>query len=214
MTPKQVCRSVCDKAARVGFVDPVSGLPPWDEVSLSALLSLYHQDERIDWGSVPFLLPSGGPSGVTAATILGRRGFLCTEYPLFWDTPDQLEARGQMTPDFLFLGADRELVALIEHKIGSGLTHRGDAFGGQLGRYAKYLAESSIADAFVILLTSEAFIRRKPAWYVTELDDAARGCLPEGRVQALVMTWEDVLRSFRGGGASNPPLQPTGSAGG
>jgi hypothetical protein len=75
-----------------------------------------------------------------------------------------------MRPDFLFLGASGNIAALVEHKLGAGITHRGDSFGGQLGRYARYLAESSIPEVYVVLLTAEAFIRRVPPWYVTELE--------------------------------------------
>jgi hypothetical protein len=65
-----------------------------------------------------------------------------------------------------------------------------------------------IPHTYMILLTSESFTRRVPAWYVAELDDGVRACLPQGRVQAFVLTWEEILRAVRDPEASTQPSTP------
>jgi hypothetical protein len=198
------CREICKRAQRIGFVDPLTMLPPHNEATLSALLSLYHQAHRIRWANVPLALFSGAQSGKTAAQIFGIPGYLCSEYPLFWASRDELEARGDMRPDFLYLSADRRIAAFVEHKIGGGLTHKGDSYGGQFGRYLKYLVDARVDEAFLILLTSQAFLSRVSPWYVHELE-AARGILcRRGEVATCVMTWETILDAFQPGYSGKP----------
>lgn len=189
----EICRRICEQAQRAEFVDPLTKLPPRDEVSLSALLCLYHQADCISWNLVPLLLPSRERSGRTAEWILRPRGYLCSEYPLFWRTDEELEARGGMRPDFLFLSPDGRRAAFIEHKIGGGDTHKGDAYGGQFGRYLKYLVDVGVPEAFLIVLTAEEFITRESPWYVRELEAAHTLHSTHQHAGAFLMTWESIL---------------------
>lgn len=192
-----ICRRVCKRAEEVGFVDPLTNLPPRDELGLSFLLSLYHQSGRVAWEAVPLLLPLGEASGRSAGAIFGRQGYLCSEYPLFWRTRDELEARGGMKPDFLFLSVDRRLAALVEHKIGSGETHKGDTYGGQFGRYLKYLVDADVPEAYLLLLTSQEFVFRTSPWYIRELAAAHALQCPSGQAEVFVMTWEAIFDAIR-----------------
>jgi hypothetical protein len=202
----QICQRICEQAQQVGFVDPLTKLPPRDEVSLSALLCLYHQAGRIRWDRVPLLLPSREPSGHNADLILGSSGYLCSEYPLFWKTDDELRARGGMKPDFLFISPDWRRAAFIEHKIGGGDTHKGDMYGGQFGRYLKYLIDARVTEAFLVVLTADAFIMRESPWYIRELEAARKLHSPDQKASAFVLTWEKILSAVW---SSNPPLEPT-----
>jgi hypothetical protein len=192
-----ICRKICDEAERVGFVDPLTGLRPQDEDSLSALLCIYHQAGRISWDQVPLLLPSKVRSEHTAAAIFGISAYLCTEYPLFWKTSDELQTRGGMRPDILFLSHDRGRAAFIESKIGAGDTHKGDGYGGQFGRYLMYLGDSGIRDTSLILLTAEDFVTREPPWYIGDLHEAQKLYRGSTQVGTFVMTWESVLGALR-----------------
>jgi len=199
MKSKEICRTICDQARGTGFVDPLTKLPAFDEISLSALLCIYHQAQRIRWEEVPLILPSCKPSGRTAVDIFGIPGYLCGEYPLFWQTNDQLRDRGGLRPDLLFLSRDQRVAAFIENKIGAG--HKDDSYGGQFGRYAKYLVEAGVLEPYLLLLTSTTFISRTPPWYVRELQKAVEPHRSDGSVQAFVMLWEDVLRAYNPYGA-------------
>ncbi|MGQ9691590.1 MAG: hypothetical protein ACUVQY_10120 [Thermoproteota archaeon] len=194
MKSKEICRAICDLAKETRFVDPLTKLPPFDEISLSALLCIYHQAQRILWKEVPLILPSCKPSGRTAADIFGIPGYLCGEYPLFWQTKDQLRDRGGLRPDLLFISRDQRVAAFIENKIGA--SHKDDSYGGQFGRYAKYLVEARVQKPYLLLLTSTTFISKTPPWYVTELQKGVGLHSPDGSVQAFVMLWEDVLRAY------------------
>ena len=190
-----VCATICQQAITSGFVDPITKLPPRDECSLSALLCLYHHARQIAWERVPMLSPSCAPTGRTAAEVLGRPGCLCSEYPLFWNTPAELEARGGMRPDFLFLSNDRTVAAFIENKVGADDTHKGDAYGGQFGRYIKYLMQSDVEEPYMILLTSSVYLCKTPPWYATELQAAVMLQSASQSICTLIIRWEDVLRA-------------------
>jgi len=200
--------AIRERAIQVGFVDPISGLPPREEVMLSALLTIYHQGGRIRWGDVPLRLSSGEDANATASTIFDRPGYLCSEYPLFWKTPEECEARGGIRPDLLYLSSDGDRVVFVENKVGA--PHKVDKYGGQFGRYIKYLLDCKVPAGVVILLTGQAFIDKRPPWYLPELV-AARGLqCPSGGIETYVMTWEAVFAAFD---SSNKPLQRPGSAG-
>jgi hypothetical protein len=192
-----VCSAICATAKQIGFVDPLTKLPPRDEITLSALLVLYHQADRIQWNRVPLLLTSGADSGTAASILFDNPGGLCSEYPLFWASPEELEARGGMRPDLVYVSHAGDLFALIENKVGGGLTHKGDSFGGQFGRYLKYLVDTRVTSAYFILLTSEAMLAKPTPWYVRELEAARSLQCPAGEVQTFVMTWQAVLSGVR-----------------
>jgi hypothetical protein len=164
-----VCQTVCAQAAALQFLDPLTNLPPRDECSLSALLTVYHHQGQIAWERVPMLSSECNPLHGSAADIFKRPGCLCSEYPLFWDNDDECRARGGMRPDWLLLGTNREWAAIIESKLGAVDTHKNDEYGGQFGRYIKYLMESKVWERFMVLLTSSIYLRKNPPWYATEL---------------------------------------------
>ena len=190
------CETVCEQAKAVGFIDPITKLPPSDECSLSALLCLYHHAGSIRWRKVPMLSFSCSETGQTAAEILGQTGYLGCEYPLFWKTTHERDARGGMRPDLLFLSSDRQTVAIVENKVGAGDTHKGDKLGGQFGRYIKYLLDNDIKQRYMILLTSEQYIGKKPPWYTGELQQAEDCQGSHNTVRSVIVTWEHVLRAF------------------
>jgi hypothetical protein len=97
----------------------------------------------------------------------------------------------------LFLSSDQRIAAFIENKIGAG--YKDDSYGGQFGRYAKYLVEARVHEPYLLLLTSTSFISRMPPWYVRELQKAVKLRSPGRGVQAFVMLWEDVLRAYNPG---------------
>jgi hypothetical protein len=191
-----ICATICEHASAAGFVDPITKLPPRDECSLSALLCFYHHTGNIDWKKVPMISSNRAETGETAAAILAQSGYLGCEYPLFWETALELEARGGMRPDLLFLSSDQSTVAIVENKVGAADTHKGDEYGGQFGRYIKYLLDIHIEQRYMILLTSEFYIHKEPPWYLTELQEAEEIQGSREKVRSVVIVWEHVLRAF------------------
>jgi hypothetical protein len=186
---------VFERAAIQKFVDPITGLPPQNEVSLSALLSIYHQRGQIAWNKVPLLMPDCTDTKTTAADVLNASGSLTTEYPLFYKK-EGVDAYGDMRPDFIYISQDRRTVALIENKIGANDTHKGDSYGGQYGRYIKYLMESKVAEPYMIIITSRSFLGKSPPWEATELQQAVKIQQSEDKVKARIIAWEDIIDAF------------------
>lgn len=194
MRTREICAQLCKDAQAAGLIDPITQLPPRDEVTLSALLCLYHQAGRIRWDRVPLLRPTCEGSGLTADSLFGRAGLMCSEYPLFHQTEAESQARGGMRPDILLMDQERQWAIFVEAKVGAG--GKDDSFGGQLGRYAKVLMESDIPELFLVVLTSAKFIRRTSPWYANELKSAVRRYSPNGRLKAYVILWEDVINAI------------------
>ncbi|MFA6011647.1 MAG: hypothetical protein WC799_16785 [Desulfobacteraceae bacterium] len=192
----KIDKAILEKAAMCKFVDPITGLPPQDEISLSALLSIYHQQGRIGWNKVQLLMPYCTDSTTIASEVLKPSGSFSSEYPLFWRTNEELNARGGMRPDFIYISPDLRIVALIENKIGANDTHKDDSYGGQFGRYIKYLMESNIAEPYMILITSQFFLSKSPPWYATELQHAVNIQQSEGKIKTRIIVWEDILEAF------------------
>ncbi len=192
-----VCETICKQAATCQFLDPLTNLPPRDECSLSALLSIYHHAGQIAWERVPIVSTECKRLPGSAADIFRRPGCLCSEYPLFWDNDEQCRARGNMKPDWLLLGPSREWAAIIENKVGAADTHKGDEYGGQFGRYIKYLMEAKVGERFMVLLTSSVYLRKNPPWYATELKDAVDRQKSSSLVSTVIIAWEDILSAFQ-----------------
>jgi hypothetical protein len=191
-------KRILKRASTVGFVDPITNLPPVDECSLSALLCFYHHTGNIDWNQVPLRLSSDPTmTGDTVASLVFTQpGFISCEYPLIWETEEQKDERGSMRPDLVFLSDDQSTVVIIENKIGAAVTHKGDKYGGQFGRYIKYLMASHIERRYMVLLTSTEYIQKTKPWYTTELQHAENSLDSRGKVSGVVIVWEDVFKAF------------------
>jgi len=72
------------KATRIGFVDPITKLPPRDERSISALLCILYQQKKISWSRVNLLDLNCAVTGRMASDLFEESGCICSEYPLFW----------------------------------------------------------------------------------------------------------------------------------
>jgi len=199
---------ILDAAADRGFVDPITALPPRGETGLSSLLSIYHQQGRIDWSLVKLYKANYMPTEELASDLFSNGGTLCAEYPLFFDPNNKADtdSRGGMRPDFMYMSADQRVVALIENKIGADDTHKSDEYGGQMGRYIQYLVESSVVCPYVILLTSQFFLSKSPPWYATEFQESVNLHGSEGKVKCRIIVWEEILRAF------SPPLSSPNSS--
>lgn len=185
-----------EQAEKVRFVDPLTGLAPTDEVTLSALLPIFHYRGRIDWSRVPLRKldrPLSHPEE-SANFVISGIGCLSAEYPLFWQTEDQEQSYGGMRPDFIYLSSDNNTVALIENKIGSGLTHKGDSYGGQFGRYIKYMLGCNISRKFVLLVTLMECLKKN--WYTNELVAAMKLQDPDRQIECRILLWEDIWRAL------------------
>lgn len=190
--------TILEKAKSSGFVDPLTGHPPTDETTLSALLSIFHQQRRIDWSKVKMRMPQNPTIKIdeTADQVINQDGCLSAEYPLFWESHEQFDAYGGMRPDFIYISGDGKTVALIENKIGASPTHKGDSYGGQFGRYTKYLGECVLPRRYLILITMGTYIERKPPWYTGELLAAAAKWNSDRKVEYRIIIWEDILKAF------------------
>ena len=62
-----------------------------------------------------------------------------------------------------------------------------------MGRYSKYLIDVRLAEAFLIVLTADAYFTREPPWYIGELEIALKLHTPTQDIKAFVMTWEKIL---------------------
>lgn len=200
-------KSILQAAETCGFVDPITGLPPRGEVDLSALLSIFHQRGQINWSLVKLRDENCKLTGEFASEIFSQAGALCAEYPLFLDPAIHEDSRGGMRPDFMYISNDLNIVALIENNIGAGDTHKADKYGGQLGRNIQYLLESSSAARYVILLTSEFFLKKNPPWYATEFQESVRLQNSAQIVKSRILVWEEILQAF-----TSPVLPPNYSS--
>lgn len=182
-------------ATEFGLLDPITQLPARDENSISALLCIYHQQGKIDWAQVP-LLDLNKQEIDKAEAILGQAGALSSEYPLFWSDKPGCDAYGSMRPDFLYIANNGQTAAIIENKLGAGLTLKlNDGYGGQFGRYIQYLKQATFEHKYMILLTSEYYLSRK--WYDSDLLKAEEIQKSASSIQCAIIRWEDVLKAVR-----------------
>jgi hypothetical protein len=89
------------------------------------------------------------------------------------------------------------LQQFIESKLGAVDTHKNDEYGGQFGRYIKYLMESKVRERFMVLLTSSIYLRKNPPWYATELKIAVDIQKSSSLVRTVIIAWEDILNAFQ-----------------
>ena len=172
------------EAERFRFVDPLTAIAPTQEDELTALLCIYHQRGAIDWHNVPLLPATPGAAPETAASIVNEGGHMFAEYPFFFRGKAGRERYGGMRPDILFLSNDRRRAVLIENKLGAPVTHKGDEFGNQFGRYLRYLNDAlakRLDSANLLVLTSRQFLSLPTPWYTDDLRTAvgmpdARSC--------------------------------------
>jgi hypothetical protein len=183
-------------AIRVGFVDPITKLPPKDERAISALMCIYHQQKKISWDKVNLLDIDCALTGRMASDIFEQSGSICTEYPLFWSNKEECDAYGDMRPDFVYLSNNLQMTAIIENKLGASDTHSGDQYGGQFGRYIQYLKQSPALEKYIVLLTSRYFLSKTPPWYVKELADAERIQASNKTIKARIIQLDEILEAF------------------
>ena len=189
-------KKIYETASRVGFLDPITKLPPRDERSISALLCIYHQQGKIDWAKVPLLDAKCQQIELTAEAVLGQPGILCSEYTLFWATKSECNAYGDMRPDFLYIASGDETAAIIENKLGAGDTHKRDHYGGQFGRYIQYLKQASAKNKYMILLTSKCYLPESVPGYASQLQLAEKLQRSAASIRSVIICWEDVLGAF------------------
>lgn len=184
------------RAARIGFVDPVTGLPPGDERTISALICIFHLHNRIDWEKVDLLDTKCQTTGSKASEIFSVPGALCSEYPLFWASTEDCNAFGEMRPDYLYIARDLSLTAILENKFGAGDTHAGDGYGGQFGRYIKYLKQSSSKHKYMVVISSRFYLEKEPPWYASELSLAEGIQSSSVNIKSRIIRIEDILDAF------------------
>lgn len=77
----QAKQSLFELAARVGFVDPVTGEGPSCEEELSTLLSYFHQLGRINWKCVTLSTVATAQEIVQASDVIAAPDVALTECP-------------------------------------------------------------------------------------------------------------------------------------
>jgi hypothetical protein len=171
----QAKQSVLMAAARIGFIDPVTGEGPSSEEQLGAALSYFHQTRRIDWQAVPVKEITNVSTALRASEVISDFDVVIT---------------GRMPAGLLFVSRDQRRVVLIQSKIGT-LTYSVDPTNGEIGSQFAHLRTLRLPDRRFILLSSGRLLDQ--GWYFNEVSDALRVGNRASMIRAYVMRWEAVL---------------------
>jgi hypothetical protein len=185
-------------AKTTGFIDPLTGLPPSSERTLSCILAFHCQRQAILWSKVNlYNVDNLEPVGAVD-TIISYPGYFVTEYLLLHKNKDQEAIWGGMPVDLLYASRDLSRVVMFENKIGSDFQYEVDPKTSQLARQLDYLLSipNSARHNSLVLLTSRDFLAQ--GWYKNEFSDALRYNNRNDHVSGFVVLWEEVISSFAG----------------
>lgn len=190
--------SLFEMARTSRFVDPITGLPPSSERSLSVILGFYCQRRAILWSKVKLYSVDKLEPVCTADTLISYPGYFISEYLLLHSNKDQEQIWGGMPVDLLYASGDLSLVVMFENKIGGGFQYEACPATSQLARQLDYLISisSPIRKSFLILLTSREFLDQ--GRYKDEFLEALRHNNRNNHVSGFLVLWEEVLLSLSG----------------
>lgn len=149
---------------------------------------------RVRWETVPLLLPTNELSGSMADEVFAGT-LMCGEYQLFWSTDNEMHVWGSMPADLICFSKGRQIVAIIENKIGSRFTGvQSDAAKGQLGKQLDFLQSCKFSKRALVMLSTRGLFNK--GWYRNELAAALMHGERGKKVSGFLMCWEDVLSAI------------------
>jgi hypothetical protein len=173
------------------FGDCLTNAPARSERELSVVLSAKHQFRDVDWRSIP-IWPVGAGDSSAASDIIGADDFVFTEYPLFAVSPEHADRWGQMAPDLVFLGRNRDRLTLVECKVDSYFTHDREPPNDQLSRYCAFLLAAPVNQRNLLLVSP----RCNHDWYEERLR-IAKEYLANPKIGVFSTHWEHVFEAIK-----------------
>ncbi len=199
----QAKQSLFTAAARIGFIDPVTGEVPSSEEQLGTALSYFHQTRRIDWQAVPVKEITNLSTALRASEVISNSDLVVTGRNFARDQ-NTIDVSTRMPSGLLFVSRDQRRVVLVESKIGT-FSYSVDPTNGEIGSQVAHLRASRVPDRRFILLSSGRLLDR--GWYFNEVSDALRVGNRASVIRAYIMRWEAVLS------AVTPAQYAAGAAG-
>ena len=201
-TAIQSKQSLFEAAARVGFIDPVTGEGPNCEEQLGAALSYFHQTGRIDWQAVPATSIASLQTAIPASEVISNSDVVLTPSRVVATDQDPEYATGEMLTGLLFVSRDQRRAVLLKSKIGYGVDPR----NGRIDRQLSYLRTLRLPDRRFILLSTGQLLDR--GWYFAELSKALRVGSLAGLIRGYIMRWEAILAAVApAGNAAGATIQ-------
>jgi hypothetical protein len=188
------------------FDDPVSRRPINDdsrEEELSAVLALRSQMGLVKWNRVNFwdIVPLNDVyrnarakrTGKVVSSVFSEGCHMSTEYPLMTTKDKRTWIWGAMKADLVLF--ERRKVALIENKIGPGMTGWGDdPKRGQLALQAKYLDSlGPKLDKYLVLISGYEFFNK--FWFTGEMHKLIEHRKSKERetIKFRLLVWEQII---------------------
>lgn len=194
-SPAQLRRELYTHAQEKNFVDPLTGLTPNSEESLTGILSIKAQQRKVNWSEIPIYDPTFKETG-TASAVVDIHGVFVSEYRLLHSESRGAEIWQGMPCDIVHISSSGKSVVIFENKIGSKVGYESqNPVSNQFARQMDFLidiSESHIEKVTYVLISPRYMLEQN--WY-PELNASLDHAQRRSKLPTYTMAWEDVFHA-------------------
>lgn len=192
-SPTELRKALYSSAQEKKFIDPITGLPPNSEESLSGILAIKAQQLKVRWEDISLFSPKFEKAG-NAKSIIDEHGVFASEYRLLHSDSRGAEIWQGMPSDIVHISSSGKMVVIFENKIGSRVGYESQSpVSNQFARQMDFLISlsgSHIEKVAYILISSRYMLEN--CWY-PELDASLEHAERRNKLPTYAIAWEDVF---------------------